>query len=530
MKPNSFSTICTRKYKEELYCLLLTLSIHHPNTKIYILCDKEIKQYINSIEPKPRLIIKLYPTLNRFSLISKKDMIKMGIWCDFQLMKIDIMKHAIEKSEDTLYLDCDNVILDTFSDIDKSKKIGLSRQYLNIEKTNEIGEFNGGLVWCNDKQILDKWIEYTKISRYFDQAALEDIYENFEKDCFIFQDNYNIQDLRFLFPSGTEADVCLQFSVERKKLLFNKKPIKNIHMRFLEKSTTINNFILLKLREAKLYKEIVCIFRCINKKWLIHIPKQPVKDKLYLHSNDGFRQLVFLIKLNNNDVDICYNTETYHCWLHPDILFYDRSSFLWVNNEFATSSLILLGNCNKQHYTKELEHIGLGSQDWYFWPQYPMLIEKHLKKYNSKMYKNRLNNIIYFGALSDISNYNKKWDKIITNHIPKFESKKSIQQICDSKYGLCINKYRLKSYRMMEMMAFGTVPIININVIIDGLPNLQENVHYIRVVNAKQLEKKIKQINKEKWTTMSNACIEWYDKYIHSKNIWKNTINNILYN
>ena len=529
MIPNSFCTICTGKYKEELYCLLLTLSIHHSGEKIYILCDKEIKQYLQTVEPQPRLVIKIYPTLNRYSLIGKKDMIKMGLWCDFQLMKIDIMKHAIEKSGDTLYLDSDNVILDRITDIDKSKKIGFSRQYLHVEKTNEIGEYNGGMVWCKDKQMLDKWVEYTKISRYFDQAALEDVYEDYEKDCFLFSENYNIQDLRFSYPIDSEERVCSKFKVERKRLLYDKKPVKNIHMRFLENLTPINNFILLKLREAKLYKEIICIFRCINKKWLIHIPKQPTQEKLYLHSNDGFRQLVFLIKLNNKDVDICYNTDTYHCWLHPDILFYDRSSFLWVNKEFATSSLILLGNCNKQNYTRELDHIGLISKDWYFWPQYPMLIEKHLKTYESKKYHDRKNAVLFYGNM-DILENKKRWNKIITNCVEKFNSKQSINEICDSKFGLCFNEVKVKSYRMMEMMAFGTVPIVNINVIIDGLEGLKENTHFIRVVKPSQLEKKLKHITIEKWQEMSNACMEWYSKNIHSKMIWKNTINKILYN
>ena len=158
---------------------------------------------------------------------------------------------------------------------------------------------------------------------------------------------------------------------------------------------------------------------CINKKWLIHIPKQPTGETLYLHSNDGFRQLVFLIKLNNKDVDICYNVDTYHCWLHPDVLFYDRSSFLWVNKEFATSSLILLGNCNKQNYTMELEHIGLISRDWYFWPQYPMLIEKHLKKYESKKYHDRKNDVLFYGNM-DILENKKRWNKIITQCVEKF--------------------------------------------------------------------------------------------------------------
>ena len=87
MKPNSFCTMCTKRYKEELLCLLLTLSLYHRNESIYILCDKETKEYIKNISPKPKLKMKWYPTLTRYSLLKRLDMEKMGIWCDFQLNK-----------------------------------------------------------------------------------------------------------------------------------------------------------------------------------------------------------------------------------------------------------------------------------------------------------------------------------------------------------------------------------------------------------------------------------------------------------
>ena len=48
MEPSSFSTICTKGCKQEIVGLLLSLSIHHPYSKIYIFSDTEIKNYIDN--------------------------------------------------------------------------------------------------------------------------------------------------------------------------------------------------------------------------------------------------------------------------------------------------------------------------------------------------------------------------------------------------------------------------------------------------------------------------------------------------
>ena len=217
MKPNSFCTICTKKYKEYLICFLLTLSLHHENAVIYILCDKETKQYINDSTPKPRLKLKIYPTLNRYSLMTKKDMRKMGIWCDFQLTKMDIMKHAIEKSGDTLYLDCDNIIISSFTDINGEKRLGVSENYVNDDKILQIGKYSSGMVWCSDIKIIDEWINEIPMSRYYEQAALEEVVNKYSDLYFSFGENYNLRELRFDTDTFDEKNIASRFVILDKK-------------------------------------------------------------------------------------------------------------------------------------------------------------------------------------------------------------------------------------------------------------------------------------------------------------------------
>jgi len=57
-----------------------------------------------------------------------------------------------------------------------------------------------------------------------------------------------------------------------------------------------------------------------KQKWVIKIPSQP-RENIWNHANDSFRELAYLYKDNNSDVDIQVVDNTNHCWLYPNILF-----------------------------------------------------------------------------------------------------------------------------------------------------------------------------------------------------------------
>jgi len=47
--PSSFCTICTDACKQELVGFLLSLSLHHPDSTVYIICDSGTKQEIQEM-------------------------------------------------------------------------------------------------------------------------------------------------------------------------------------------------------------------------------------------------------------------------------------------------------------------------------------------------------------------------------------------------------------------------------------------------------------------------------------------------
>ena len=171
-KPSSFSTICTSNCAFELTGLLLSLSVYHKNETIYIMTDKKTKTIIDAMTPQPKLKIKWFIELDEYDGMNRQIMENKGIWSIFQMSKAKIMSKALENEKDTLFLDSDIIITGIIDDIDNTKDLGVSPQFIKKEILDEYGVYNGGCLWTKNKEVPNDWIEFTKTSRFFDQASI----------------------------------------------------------------------------------------------------------------------------------------------------------------------------------------------------------------------------------------------------------------------------------------------------------------------------------------------------------------------
>ena len=160
MKPNSFCALSTYGCHNELFGLLLSLSLYHPNEKMYCLVDTKTKKAIENYTPKIKLNIIWLVTLDKYTGMNRKQMETKGIWSDFQMQKAVIIDETLKYEKDTLFLDADILILDKINGIDKSKQLGVSPHYINKSDTNKYGYYNGGMLWTNQKSLKDDWIKF----------------------------------------------------------------------------------------------------------------------------------------------------------------------------------------------------------------------------------------------------------------------------------------------------------------------------------------------------------------------------------
>lgn len=540
--PSSFCTICTNICKQELVLWILTLSIHHKGANVYIMCDNASKNEIDNLTPdmNERLNIKWFVELDEYSNKARGEMERDGIWHNFLKNKMKVMKIALENEEDTLFLDSDIIILDKINDINKNKKVGLSPQYIKEKNVEEVGYYNAGMLWTNSKEVCDYWVEITEPNN----SCAEQIHmKKLEKyDYFIFKDNYNLQTWRFVIGQEDGETIAGYMKPKNGKIYYKNKPLKCIHTHFtVQAFQQINSLFLLKLQQAKCYKELSCIYRSINNKWIMTVPSQP-QPGLWYHKNDSFRELSLLQKKNNKDVDVQLNKDSGHCWLVPNVILYDRPNKTWFNNEFHKAGLVMLGNMDKEVEGIELMEKGVNIKPWTFWPRRPYVVETILEKEGILGWGKRDVESIFVGNFENKiqEKYRKTdddWEKVLdvyhctAGKKHKFSQEEYLNMLRRSKYGLCLRGYGKKCHREVECMALGTVPLITNEVCISSYINPpKEGVHYIRVHDREDMRRKIAGVRQERWKKMSDACVEWYKENVHSKGSWVTTIKDILYN
>jgi len=537
VKPSSFSTLCTSNCVNELVGLLLSLSLFHSGAKVYVICDTKTKKIVDEITPKPRLELIFHLELDKYDGMNRQQMERAGIWSDFQMAKSRIIELALKSSPDTLLLDSDIILTGTIDDVDVTKELGVSPHFMKDEIHKKYGHYNGGMLWTRNKNVPRDWIKFTKHSRYFDQASIEDLVKKYSH--FEFGENYNVQAWRFYLST---TPIQPNFQVINNNLLYKGAPLKFFHTHFHDtRFSEFNQFVLSQLQKANMYKILAIAYRVINYKWVLTIPKQPIEG-LGRHTNDSYREYPVLFKVNNKDIDVRFSDKTIHCWLEPNLLTYDRPTLEWCNDEIQRASLILLGNGDVKVEGEQLKLItNAPIKPWFFWSRKPMLLEKLLKTHGVLTWENRTVGSIFIGNFENsvqarFRNTGVNWcDAIDEYHCTagpqhKFSHEEYLMKLRSAKYGLCLRGYGSKCHREVELMAFGTVPIVTDGVTTDSyIEPLVENIHFIKVSSPDNIRFKIGEITEEKWNKMSKACYEWYQRNVFSKNAWTNMIEYILY-
>jgi hypothetical protein len=250
--PSSFCAVSTKQCMSELVILLSSISYHHPKIPVFIVCDIDT---FNTVEPLFHNKHEMYwfKDLNKYSNMSRQQMTEKGIWGEFQMSKASAIEYALQVYPDTLFLDSDIVLLEPMKDIDSTKQLGVSRGYIDKETSSKVGIYNGGFLWTNQKGLPDKWRQYTKKSRYFDQAAIEDLVK--EYDTFEFSEQHNLQSWRFIV--GEEPYIERFFNPTTKHILYKDKRLQSIHTHFGEQRfKSINDFFLQQLQQSKMFHVI----------------------------------------------------------------------------------------------------------------------------------------------------------------------------------------------------------------------------------------------------------------------------------
>ena len=284
--------------------------------------DSRTKHVLDNLTLKPNLDVVTIVKLDKYTNETRRTMESKNIFTEFLLNKAVVMLHALRYHTDVMLLDTDILFMNPINIIDKSKEVGLSPHYTKKINTDEVGYYNVGVLWTNNSNVVNDWVKFTKTSRYFEQASLEDLAKKYRHQEF--GEEINVMPWRILVGSNpTYVSKCI--NLKNNNIYYKDKPLVFIHTHFLDgRFREFNLLIIRGLLALRRYKEMAIIERIINNSWLIKIPKQP-KDGMWKHPNNGFRELTVLLQKNNVDIKF-QATDSGHCWLSPNICLYDRTN------------------------------------------------------------------------------------------------------------------------------------------------------------------------------------------------------------
>jgi hypothetical protein len=181
-------------------------------TKLQTLMQKKLTDYTGIIHYKS--------TLDAYSNVNRQKMEQLpsqkgykNRFHDFTLEKCKCIEWVLvslpdsDKQSGILFCDVDILWTAPLPRIPSQKTLGLSPHMIQKKDEALYGEFNAGFLWTNHYTISDEWEQASKRSRFYEQAALEELADNTnEEDLLRFPETVNYGWWR-MFQSDVSSSV-----------------------------------------------------------------------------------------------------------------------------------------------------------------------------------------------------------------------------------------------------------------------------------------------------------------------------------
>jgi hypothetical protein len=226
----SIATLANTNALDDLKVFLNTIQIFNKDLPdIYLFCDTYIDilnlTYAGKIYKK--VTLDTYDGLTRKMMEQMKGVNFRNKWEDFMCEKMKLLEWAHETCERVLFCDSDICFMGPLPVIPEWVTLGLSKHMIRMFDEKRFGTFNGGFVFSGDKGVPEEWSRATYTSRYFEQAALEDLVDKFKTIFFPIQNNYGWW--RLLQGEQSVETLKKKWSVKNNIITVEDLPLLSIH-------------------------------------------------------------------------------------------------------------------------------------------------------------------------------------------------------------------------------------------------------------------------------------------------------------
>lgn len=260
-------TLATGNALKDLEVLFWSLEAWYKDTlpHVYLYTDDETSAQI----PKYKGKLSVKKALNEYSGFNRQQMEKLPgkiyktKWTDFMCEKINAIHWAFTDqhpdTEGVWFLDADICLFAKLPEIPSGSELALAPHYIRPGDEAKYGRYNGGFLWIGNQELLKVWADTTHTSRFFEQAALEDVAAA-AKSLYVFSIQQNFGWWRLFQNTSRVDEIIAKFGLNRRGegigLTYEGIPLGSVHTHFFENNdlVTIKFNVFLKSLLEKLGK------------------------------------------------------------------------------------------------------------------------------------------------------------------------------------------------------------------------------------------------------------------------------------
>lgn len=221
----------------EFRIFVRTLETWHPNTNLYVYTDSLTD--IRSVPFKGtyhiRTALDMYKGLNRQDMERRPGARYDSLWKDYMYEKANVLEWMLETNTDAWFMDADISFFAPLPNIPSNATLALSPHYIKERDTMRFGKYNAGFLWMRGKRYLEPWRDAGRSSRFFEQAALEDIAKLADqaKELYEFPIQVNFGWWRMIQATEAPSRIQERFSIFRTEasigIRYDGKPLQSVH-------------------------------------------------------------------------------------------------------------------------------------------------------------------------------------------------------------------------------------------------------------------------------------------------------------
>jgi len=233
----------------DLVVFTKTLEVWHPDATLYILTDSVTPIERVSFKGTMHLRKSLdgYTGLNRKAMEATPGRTYNTLWLDFMYEKATAIEWAfsmggITEEKGLWFMDSDITHLAPLPDIPASASVALSPHFIRESDCRLYGKYNGGYFWLRDTSLISAWRSAGFTSRFYEQAALEDMAVAAEGHLYEFPIQVNFGWWRMFQGLAPPAEIQSGFSFNRADtsvgLRYKGVPLQSIHTHWFDTSSS----------------------------------------------------------------------------------------------------------------------------------------------------------------------------------------------------------------------------------------------------------------------------------------------------